>query len=228
MRSDGWAAGLQLSALAARSSFAQAGACPPLVESHVLIEDYVRHEVLKAAEPDVVDVLLRICGRRSSERQPGHRADRSSGRRRPAVSCRGSRSVRRAARDRRWVVPDPSARADDPARRAHSSVVARGATPACRAMARRGGRDVGRARSMVAGGRAPRGAAAPGDEHRTVVRPGSRVGHPTHHRGDSARGDVRRGPGTALLRLQPRPRRPSRHGAGGRGGGVVGRALDDR
>ena len=60
MRSDGWAAGVQLSALAARASFAQPDVCPPVVESHVLIEDYVRHEVLKMAEPDVLDVLLQI------------------------------------------------------------------------------------------------------------------------------------------------------------------------
>jgi LuxR family maltose regulon positive regulatory protein len=48
-QSDGWAAGVQLSALAARSSFAQSDGRPPRVETNVLIEDYVRHEVLNAA-----------------------------------------------------------------------------------------------------------------------------------------------------------------------------------
>ena len=57
-RNDGWAAGLQLSALAARSSLARPDA-PLSVETHVLVEDYVWHEVLDAAGEDVVDVLLR-------------------------------------------------------------------------------------------------------------------------------------------------------------------------
>jgi ATP/maltotriose-dependent transcriptional regulator MalT len=59
-RSDGWAAGVQLSALAARSSFARPDLRPPRVETHVLVEDYVWHEVLNAAEQEVVDVLLSI------------------------------------------------------------------------------------------------------------------------------------------------------------------------
>jgi len=57
-RNDGWAAGLQLSALAARSSLARPDS-PLSVETHVLVEDYVWHEVLDAAGEDVVDVLLR-------------------------------------------------------------------------------------------------------------------------------------------------------------------------
>jgi LuxR family transcriptional regulator, maltose regulon positive regulatory protein len=55
---DGWAAGVQLSALAARSSLAQPEPRAPLVDSQVLIEDYIRHEILKAADRDVIDVLL--------------------------------------------------------------------------------------------------------------------------------------------------------------------------
>jgi len=57
-RSDGWAAGLQLSALAARSSLAR----PELqlsVDTHTLVEDYLWHEVLNTAGQDVVEVLLR-------------------------------------------------------------------------------------------------------------------------------------------------------------------------
>jgi len=57
-RSDGWAAGLQLSALAARSSLARLD-FPSTVETHVLVEDYVWHEVLDAVGEEVVDVLLR-------------------------------------------------------------------------------------------------------------------------------------------------------------------------
>ena len=57
-RSDGWAAGLQLSALAARSSLARPD-LPMTIQTHVLVEDYVWHEVLDSVREDLVDVLLR-------------------------------------------------------------------------------------------------------------------------------------------------------------------------
>src|SRR3954454_18318528 len=57
-RNDGWAAGLQLSALAARTSRARPDRAPT-VETHVPVEDYVWHEVLDAVGEDVVEVLLR-------------------------------------------------------------------------------------------------------------------------------------------------------------------------
>lgn len=60
IQTDGWAAGVQLSALAARASLARPGVCPPRLDSNSLIEDYVRHEVLKSADAEVVDLLLRI------------------------------------------------------------------------------------------------------------------------------------------------------------------------
>ena len=56
-RADGWAASLQLSALAARSRRAQTIAPAPGSEDDVLVQDYVLHEVLANEAPDVMDVL---------------------------------------------------------------------------------------------------------------------------------------------------------------------------
>jgi len=57
-RADGWAASLQLAALAARSSRASAALAPPSVDDAALVHDYVFHEVLAAEAPEVVDALL--------------------------------------------------------------------------------------------------------------------------------------------------------------------------
>ena len=56
-RADGWAASLQLSALAARSRRAQTIAPAPGSEDDVLVHDYVLHEVLANEAPEVMDVL---------------------------------------------------------------------------------------------------------------------------------------------------------------------------
>jgi ATP/maltotriose-dependent transcriptional regulator MalT len=58
---DGWAAGLQMAALAARSSFAQ----PPVVAHdpgrELLIHDFVWHEVLGGAADDLVELMLDVA-----------------------------------------------------------------------------------------------------------------------------------------------------------------------
>ena len=59
-RVAGWAAGLQMSALAARAARAQS-AHAPSVDSDLLIDDYVWHEVLGDEDPDVVDVMMRTA-----------------------------------------------------------------------------------------------------------------------------------------------------------------------
>jgi LuxR family maltose regulon positive regulatory protein len=57
---EGWAAGIQLIGLAARS--AQLQAVQPLLRPDVQLrtEDYVLHEMLAVADPEVVDVLTRV------------------------------------------------------------------------------------------------------------------------------------------------------------------------
>lgn len=60
-RAGGWAAGLQLSALASRSDRAQPAAMPRVDTRGLLFSDYVWREVLGAERPDVVDVLLDTC-----------------------------------------------------------------------------------------------------------------------------------------------------------------------
>ena len=59
-QADGWAAGLQLAALAARAERAQGDAVVPAVGDEVLVDDYVWGEVLAAEDPDLVDVLLDV------------------------------------------------------------------------------------------------------------------------------------------------------------------------
>ena len=56
-RADGWAASLQLTALAARSRQAQTLTPGPGAEDDVLIQDYVLHEVLANEAAEVLDVL---------------------------------------------------------------------------------------------------------------------------------------------------------------------------
>lgn len=55
---DGWAAGLQLTALAARSEQAQPGSPPHSGARDLLFSDYVWNELLSAESSDVVDALL--------------------------------------------------------------------------------------------------------------------------------------------------------------------------
>ncbi len=57
-RADGWAAGLQLSALAARLRRAQEGTPSRVGDSELLIADYVWHEVLAGEKRSVVEALL--------------------------------------------------------------------------------------------------------------------------------------------------------------------------
>ena len=59
-RAGGWAAGIQLAALAARASRAQPDVAPGGSEG-LLIEDYIWHEVLGAEDRDLVDALLDIA-----------------------------------------------------------------------------------------------------------------------------------------------------------------------
>ena len=54
---EGWAVGLQMAALAARSRRAQQLIATEL-ESELLVDDYVWHEVLAVEDADVVDVLV--------------------------------------------------------------------------------------------------------------------------------------------------------------------------
>ena len=56
-RADGWAASLQLAALAARSQRAQTIAPGPGSADDVLVQDYVLHEVLAHEAPELIDVL---------------------------------------------------------------------------------------------------------------------------------------------------------------------------
>jgi LuxR family maltose regulon positive regulatory protein len=56
-RADGWAASLQLAALAARSLRAQTLAPGPSHDDDVLVHDYVLNEVLANEAPEVIDVL---------------------------------------------------------------------------------------------------------------------------------------------------------------------------
>ena len=58
---DGWAAGLQLTALAARSAHVQVSPISLLPDAQLLTEDYVWHEVLASGDAEVVDALLQIA-----------------------------------------------------------------------------------------------------------------------------------------------------------------------
>jgi LuxR family transcriptional regulator, maltose regulon positive regulatory protein len=59
-QADGWAAGLQLAALAGRAERAQGDAAMPVAGDEVLVDGYVWGEVLAAEDPDLVDVLLDV------------------------------------------------------------------------------------------------------------------------------------------------------------------------
>ena len=57
VQADGWAASLQLAALAERSVQAQQGLDTPRTIEDVLVQEYVWHEVLAAEDPEVIEVL---------------------------------------------------------------------------------------------------------------------------------------------------------------------------
>ncbi len=80
-RADGWAASLQLAALAARSRQAQTLAPGPGPEDDMLVRDYVLHEVLANEAPEVIDVLPRGGRGATDQLEPRPGADRSPGRR---------------------------------------------------------------------------------------------------------------------------------------------------
>ncbi|MFL6134694.1 MAG: hypothetical protein ACJ72A_17950, partial [Nocardioidaceae bacterium] len=56
-KADGWAAGLQFSALAARSELVQGSPAPYADEADLLVADYIWHEVLDTEADDLVQVL---------------------------------------------------------------------------------------------------------------------------------------------------------------------------
>jgi LuxR family maltose regulon positive regulatory protein len=58
---DGWAAGLQLAALAARSDKAQPGCKTKASGEDVLIHDYIRREVLAAEPPELIETLSKVA-----------------------------------------------------------------------------------------------------------------------------------------------------------------------
>jgi LuxR family maltose regulon positive regulatory protein len=60
-RADGWAASLQLAALAARSNRAQRTVALPRLDDGALVQDYVFHEVLAAEAPELIEVLLELA-----------------------------------------------------------------------------------------------------------------------------------------------------------------------
>ena len=60
-QAGGWAAGLQLAALAARAEQARGDVGVPIPGDDVLMEDYVRSEILASADQALVDVLLDIA-----------------------------------------------------------------------------------------------------------------------------------------------------------------------
>ena len=59
-RAGGWAASIQLAALAARSTAARNGRSLPDQDDWHLLEDYVWHEVLAPESDEIVDVLLAV------------------------------------------------------------------------------------------------------------------------------------------------------------------------
>jgi LuxR family maltose regulon positive regulatory protein len=60
-QADGWAAGLQLAALAARAEQARGDAGVPAVGDEMLVDDYVWGEVLASEDRALVDVLLDVA-----------------------------------------------------------------------------------------------------------------------------------------------------------------------
>ena len=58
---DGWAAGVQLTGLVARSARGEATAVALRRDVMLRTEDYVWHEVLATADPDIVDTLMQVA-----------------------------------------------------------------------------------------------------------------------------------------------------------------------
>ena len=60
VHTDGWAAGVQLTGLAARSARVRSTTFERSDDSLMLTDDYVWHEVLGAGDPEVIDALMQI------------------------------------------------------------------------------------------------------------------------------------------------------------------------
>ena len=58
---EGWAAGVQLTALAARLGSGEEDAVPWRPNSQRLTADYVWHEILAAGDADIVELLMRVA-----------------------------------------------------------------------------------------------------------------------------------------------------------------------
>lgn len=59
-RANGWAAGLQLGALAARAAHAQGSDARAAGRTDLMVTDYLWHEVLSHESPELIDVLLAV------------------------------------------------------------------------------------------------------------------------------------------------------------------------
>ena len=107
--SDGWAAALQLTALAVRSR--RRPTTPPRgapdravpAGSDRLVDSYLWHEVLRAEKPELVDLLLVHRRGRPHELRTGRGTHRTIRCRRPAAGGRGARTVRHRLRHGRMV-----------------------------------------------------------------------------------------------------------------------------
>lgn len=60
-RAEGWAAGLQLAALAARSEGAQQGFEVPVTAGDLLVQDYILREVLAPETPEMIQTLSKVA-----------------------------------------------------------------------------------------------------------------------------------------------------------------------
>ena len=87
---EGWAAGLQLSALAARSAGALEQPEPPTVGADVLVHDFVWHEVLARRGPRAGSDHVGCVRRGAREPRSGARADAVG--RTPRTCCLGPRN----------------------------------------------------------------------------------------------------------------------------------------
>ena len=100
---DGWAAGLQMVALAARSSRAQLDAGAALATRALLLDDFVWHEILALESAGPRGAPPRHRRRRPCERQPGDRPRRPVRCRRAAGPSRGEGSLPRPPGHQRVV-----------------------------------------------------------------------------------------------------------------------------
>ena len=113
-RTEGWAAGLQLAALSARTHAGAgdgaegvAGFVEAFSGSHRFVLDYLVEEVLDRQPDDVRELPARHLRARPAHRRPVRRADRPLRRSADAGDPRAREPVRRPARRRAPVVPLP-------------------------------------------------------------------------------------------------------------------------